>query len=317
MFGFIKMINNLLNKLKKNKRLWFTSIFILSCAGIVLALAMLITTTDKISKEVYVSQTKEFVNTYKDLEKLQEIKLKDISIMASCDEVATKAILDNDIEKITKLEEEINAKLNQKKQNTLNIKFYSTKNNTEKFRNSLVSAVQNKNNIFGVEVLSDGVFYVYLYPIIKDEVVIGVIEAKESIYFVKDSFERQNKEFIFLLDKKMLSFLSLKNRDGIYNEIGKNYLINNKINNNKTISHLVSLDANYLKSLSQEEYITDKDYFLNGTLIRDINGVDVGVVILGESIENKDGFTNMAQKMADQIVLITLGLIVSLLLFLL
>jgi len=316
-FGFIKMFNNFMTKLKKNKRLWFTSVFIVACAGIALALMMLITTTDNISKEVYVSQTKEFVNTYRDSEKLQELKLQEISIVASYNEEVTKFLEENDLENITKIEEEINARLNQKQQNTLNVKFYSTQNTTEKLRNSVVSAIQTKNNIFGIEVLFDGIFYVYLSPIIKDDTVIGVVQIKESIYFVKNSFERQNKEFVFLLDKKMLSFLSLQNRDGIYNEVGKNHLVDNKINNNKITSHLASLEANNFQKITQEEYMTDDVYFLNGTLIRDINGVEIGVLVLGESIENEDGFTNMAQKMADQIVLITLGLIVSLLLFLL
>jgi hypothetical protein len=306
-----------MTKLKKNKRLWFTSVFIVACAGIALALMMLITTTDNISKEVYVSQTKEFVNTYRDSEKLQELKLQEISIVASYNEEVTKFLEENDLENITKIEEEINARLNQKQQNTLNVKFYSTQNTTEKLRNSVVSAIQTKNNIFGIEVLFDGIFYVYLSPIIKDDTVIGVVQIKESIYFVKNSFERQNKEFVFLLDKKMLSFLSLQNRDGIYNEVGKNHLVDNKINNNKITSHLASLEANNFQKITQEEYMTDDVYFLNGTLIRDINGVEIGVLVLGESIENEDGFTNMAQKMADQIVLITLGLIVSLLLFLL
>ncbi len=309
------MIDSLLGKLKKNKRLWFTSVFIISCAGIALALIMLITTTENISKEVYISQSKEFVRTYKDLEKLQETKLQDISILASCDEVANEAIQNNDIEKITKVEQEINTRLKQKAENTLSVKFYLAQNNTEKFRNSIVSVIQTKNNIFGIEVLFDGIFYVYLSPIIKDDVVVGVVEAKESIYFVKNSFDRQNKEFAFLLDKKMLSFLSLQNRDGIYKEIGKNYLLDNKIHNNKIVSHLISLEEEYLKNIIQENYTSEKDYFLNGTLIRDMNGVEIGLVVLGESIENENGFISMAKKMANQVVLITLGLVVSLLLF--
>ncbi|MDA3909153.1 MAG: hypothetical protein PF437_08690 [Sulfurimonas sp.] len=73
MFGFIKMFNSLMAKLKQNKRLWFTSVFVVSCTGIGLALMMLIATTNNISKDVYASQSKEFVSTYKDLEKIQEI----------------------------------------------------------------------------------------------------------------------------------------------------------------------------------------------------------------------------------------------------
>lgn len=315
MFGFIKMLNSLMTKLKQNKRLWFTTIFIIACSGIGLALLMLITTTGNISKEVYISQTKEFVDTYKDLEKLEEIKLQDISNLASYD--VAQFLETNNIQDIKKREEEINAKLTQKNRYALSVKFYSTQNNTDKFRSSVISAIETKNNIFGIEVLFDGVFYIYLLPIVKDNVVIGVIEAKESIYLVKESFERRTKEFVFLLDKKMLPFLSLKNRDGVYSDIGKNHLVNIKMHNNKIVSYINSLEDKSLESFAQENYIYDKEYFLSSYLLRDINGVGIGMLILGESIDEENGFINMAQKMANQVVMITLGLIVSLLLFML
>jgi len=316
-FGFIKMLNNLMTKLKKNKRLWFTTIFIAACVGIGLALLMLISTTDSISKEVYVSQTKELTDTYKDLEKIQEIKLQEISMLVSYDKSVVKAIEDNNIESIAKIKEEISTKLNQKEQNTLSLNFYSAQNNKEKFRNSVISAMQTKNNIFGIEVLFDGVFYIYLSPVIKDDKVIGIVEVKESIYSIKNSFDRRAKEFTFLLDKKMLPFLSLKSRDGVYNDTGKNHLINTKMHKSKIVSYINSLDEKTLEHLTTEDYISDKEYFLNSTIIRDINGVDIGLIILGESISEESGFINMVQKMANQVVMITLGLIVSLLLFLL
>jgi len=316
-FGFIKMLNNLMTKLKQNKRLWFTTIFIVACAGISLALLLLISTTDNISKEVYISQTKEFESAFKDLEKLQEIKLQEISTITSYDTTLIKAIEDNNIETITKIKDDINTKLDQTDQNTLSIEFYSRQNNTDKFRSSVVSSLQTKNNIFGIEVLFDGVFYVYLLPIIKDDAVIGIVEAKESIYSIKNSFDRRSKEFTFLLDKKMLPFLSIKSKDGIYNDIGKNHIVNIKNHSNKIISYISSLDINTLEVLTKENYISDKEYFLNSRIIRDINGVDIGLVVLGESINEESGFINMVQKMANQVVMITLGLIVSLLLFLL
>jgi len=306
-----------MTKLKRNKGLWFTTIFIVACTGISLALFMLISTTGSISKEVYVSQTKDFVDTYKDLEKLQEIKMQEVSILASFDETVLQAIEDNNVVTITKVEEEINKKLNQKDLNTLSITFHSVKNNTKKFRGSVVSAMQTKNNIYGIEVLFDGIFYVYLSPIIKNENVIGIIEVKESIYSIKDSFDRRGKEFAFLLDKKMLPFLSLKTKDGIYSDVGKNHLVNIKKHKNKIVLYINNLDDKILENLTKENYISDKEYFLNSTIIRDINGVDIGLIVLGESISEDSGFINMVQKMANQVVMITLGLIVSLLLFLL
>jgi hypothetical protein len=89
------------------------------------------------------------------------------------------------------------------------------------------------------------------------------------------------------------------------------------MHNNKIVSYINSLEDKSLESFAQENYIYDKEYFLSSYLLRDINGVGIGMLILGESIDEENGFINMAQKMANQVVMITLGLIVSLLLFML
>lgn len=316
MFGFIKMLQRFLAKLKNNKRLWFTSVFIVASAGISLSVAILITTTDRISKEVYTSQTKEFALRYKDLEKLKEKKLQKLANVVSYDNSIIDKIQKNDVAGITKFESELNTKISQQEKNLMSFKFYSLQNKTEAFRNSIVSAIQTKNNIFGVEVLFDGIFYVYLLPILKDDNVIGIVEVKESIYSIKDSFERLNQEFAFLLDAKMLALLSIQNRDGVYHEIGKNYLLNNKMYEDKIVAYLSSLEESFLQNIAKGDYIVSKEFFINGRLLRDINGVDIGLLILGEGVNKEGGFVSMAQKMTNQVVSIALGLIVSLLLFL-
>ncbi|MDD3344223.1 MAG: hypothetical protein PHR87_11700 [Sulfurospirillaceae bacterium] len=316
MFGFIKMIERFLAKIRSNKRLWFTSIFITATLGISLSIFMLISTTDRISNEVYISQTKEFNLRYKDLEKIKEKKLQNLASVLSYDNALIDKIQTNDTAGMAQIENELNAKVAGQDKGFITFKFYSTQNKTEVFRNTIVSTIQSKNNIFGLEVLLDGIFYVYLLPILKDDKVIGVIEVKESIYALKDSFDRLNQEFAFLLDSKMTALLAIQNRDGIYQDIGKNYLIDSKIYTNKTLANLTSLNDQSIQKIAQGNYVVNKDSFLNGRLVRDTNGVDIGLFIFGENVNKEGGFINMAQKMTNQVVSIALGLIVSLLLFL-
>ena len=110
--------------------------------------------------------------------------------------------------------------------------------------------------------------------------------------------------------------LSLQNRDGIYQDIGKNYLIHSKIYNSVTLGIVNSIDENSLLKITKGDYIVTKDSFLNGMTIRDINGVEIGLAIMGQSLNQEGGFVNMSQKMTHQVITIALGLIVSLLLFL-
>lgn len=316
MFGFIKMLERLLTKIRSNKRLWFTSIFIIAILGIGLSLFMLISTTDRISNEVYVSQTKEFALRYKDLEKIKERKLQKLAAVVSYDNDLMDKIQNNDTNGIIQFENDLNTKISGQEKSFIAFKFYSTQNKTEVFRNTIISAIQTKNSIFGLEVLFDGIFYVYLLPVLKDDKVTGIIEVKESIYALKDSFDRLGQEFSFLLDTKMAALLSIQNRDGVYQDIGKNYLIDNKIYNNKTLANLASLDEQSLQKIAKGDYVVNKEFFLNGRLVRDTNGIDIGLLIFGESVNKEGGFIGMAEKMTNQVVSIALGLIVSLLLFL-
>ncbi len=315
MFGFIKTVQGFLSKLKKNKRWWFTSLFIIASLGVTFSVVILIITTDSVSKEVYASQTKEFLLKYKDLEKLKEKKLQNLAIIASYDDAIIDKLEKNDATGISQFESKLNTKIAQQDKNLMIFKFYSLQNKSETFRSSIISSIQTKNSIFGIEVLFDGIFYVYLHPILKNDNVVGILEIKESIYSVKESFDRTSKQFAFLLDTKMIAMISQQNKDGIYQEVGKNYLINSKIYENKLSSSIISLDENALQNIAKGEYIVGKEFFINGLLLRDTNGVDIGILILGEGVEKEGGFINMANKMTNHVIAIALGLIVSLLLF--
>lgn len=315
MFGFIKMIQDFLSKLKNNKRLWFTSIFLIASLGVALSITFLIITTDSVSQEVYISQTKEFALKYKDLEKLKEKKLQKLATVLINDNSIIDKIEKNDAAGISQFQNELNVKIAQQDSNIMIFKFHSLSNNSEVLRNSIISTIQNKNSIFGVEVLFDGIFYVYLQPIIKNNNVIGVLEIKEDIYSIKESFDITNKQFAFLLDTKMIALISQQNKDGIYKEVGKSHLVNNTVHENNFVSSIASLDENALQNIINGEYVIGQEFFINGLLLRDTSGVDIGILVFGESVEKDGGFIKMANKMTNQVVSIALGLIVSLLLF--
>lgn len=66
------MLQRIISKLKSNKRLWFTSIFMISILGLGLSLFMLISTANHATKEVYNSEVKQFDLRYKDFRKAEE-----------------------------------------------------------------------------------------------------------------------------------------------------------------------------------------------------------------------------------------------------
>lgn len=316
MFGFIKMLQQFVSKLKNNKRLWFTIVFIFATSGVALSTYILILTTSKTSDKVYAAQARAYELRLKSLESLIETKLHQIALALSRNKETTTALLSNDKATLEQIENEFNSEIKEEEKNSLLIKMHSATNQNEVLRHSLVSAVQTKNNIFGPEVIYNGIFYIFLMPVIKDEKVIGIIEVRQSIYALMDSFNGLKQEHVFLLDSKMLPLLSIQNREGIYQQVGKNYLVNSKLYNSETIGYFDSVDFVSLQKITSGDYVVTKKIYLNGVVVRDTNGVDIGLIVMGQKVGQDDSFIEMSKNMTNQVVMIALGLIVSLLLFL-
>lgn len=316
MFGFIKMFQRFIKKLKSNKRLWFTTVFLISSIGIVVLTSLLIFTTNNVSNKVYANQAIEYELRLKSLESSIETKLNQINIALKQNLNIINAVSENNQVRLEELENQFNSQIKEEEKNTLLIKLYSVKNKDEILRNSIISSIQTKNNIFGVEVIYNGVFYIFLSPVIQDDEVIGVIEVRQSIYALKDSFNALKQEHIFLLDSKMAPLLSIQYKEGKYMPVGKNYQLNTGIYDTQTLGYIPDIDFKAIQKIIDGEYILTKDLYLNGVVVRDTNGVDIGLILLGENITKNGGFINMSQNMTNQVIMIALGLIVSLLLFL-
>jgi len=316
MFGFIKMLQQFIRNLKSNKRLWFTTILVLATGGIILSTFLLISTTNRISQSVYVKQTSDYELHLKSLEKLVERKLKHMAIAFSENEKIVESLKIDDKDTLQIIENTFNAQMKESENNTLLLKLHSAANANELRDNSINASIQTKNNIFGIKVMYDGIFYLYLYPIVEEDKVIGVIEVKQNIYSLKETFSSLNQEYAFLLDSKMLPLLSIQNRDQMSLSIGKNYFLNGSLYDSASIQYLTNLDNVTLQKIAAGDYVLTKEFYLNGIVVRDVNGVDIGLIIMGQKSNQEGSFIDMAQKMTNQVIMIALGLIVSLLLFL-
>ena len=64
MFSFIKKLQELFNKVKQNKGLWFTSISIISISGIMIFMYIILTMTETVKNEVYTSITGSYFKSF-------------------------------------------------------------------------------------------------------------------------------------------------------------------------------------------------------------------------------------------------------------
>lgn len=315
MFSFIKYLQGLKEKFQRNKGLWFTTITVVSIIGIILTMYLITTMTSNVSEKVYQSMAKEY-------------RLKVVNLLDSKKEEYEKvvlAILENKTllqqieqskdKEIEIFQKELNDRLVKQSINNYKVSVYTLGGSQAILRPSIISVIKSKNTIYGIEVMSDGVFNTYLQPLIKDESVYGVIEIKESIHNFKKYFDGIDDEFAFLLDKKMLSQISIEAKNGKYRDMINDYTLAQPFYDTKFTATIPEIEKEQFKNMLSNSYVIDGVYYRTYRIINDINGAEIGIILLGEYVDKEDGFVNLADNMTKTVTTVALGLVISIMLF--
>lgn len=315
MFSFIKMLENFLRNLKKKKGLWFTTLSIISIIGISFSMYILMTMTENVSKEVYVRMSETYNTNLVNRINRKEQNFKKIIASVYSNSNLITAMEQNNINAVETVINSYNENLKKNGFDEMSIKYYTSSNQINQYRNSINSVITNKNKIFGIEVLNDGIFIILIEPILKDENVLGVIEVKESIHTLKAQFQQDNAIFAFLLDQKMLGKLSLQAKTGKYRDVIDEYKIEEQKYDGSFFAKIIENGKDGFKELIDVGYLVDDTYYKTYKKISDINGATIGLVILGEKIEGSGAFVNIVDKMTKTVTTVALGLVISILLF--
>ena len=313
MFTFIKRLQELLAHLKKHKGLWFTTLFVLSIIGIFISMYVIMTMTNRVSEKVYQSMFDSYELKLNSKIETKQEEFKKIAAVIAQDELLLGAIETNNSAVIEKFKKSLNEEFIKSGFTSLSVDFASVANREKPLRNTLNTIISSKRTLFGAEVLDNGAFFVYLIPLQKNEVVYGVLEIKESVHAFKTELTKEGSQYLFLLDRKMLPILSLEEKADKYKEINENYAIKQIEYNTKFASTINEVDFEKIKQL---KYGLDENYFRVVKKITDINGVDIGLMVSGESIDASGGFVNIAGDMTNTVTTVALGLVISIILFL-
>lgn len=313
MFTFIKRLQELSAHLKKNKGLWFSILFVISVIGIVVSMYIIMTMADRVSQKVHHNMLSNYElklnakieNKHEEFKKIETVIKQNEPLLAAL-EVNNGVLSD-------KFKKSLNEEFSKNGFSGLSVDFISVINKDKPLRNTLNTIVSSKKTLFGTEVLENGIFFVYIAPIQKNETVYGVLEIKESVHAFRKQIVNEGSEYIFLLDKKMMPVLSLEEKMDKYKEINDNYSLKQSEYNTKFATTLHELNFETLKHAG---YVIDDNYFRMVKKITDINGVDIGLMVVGESVDASGGFVNIASDMTNTVTTVALGLVISIILFL-
>ncbi|MFA6788128.1 MAG: hypothetical protein WC149_00580 [Arcobacteraceae bacterium] len=316
MFTFIKRLQELLAQLKKNKGLWFTTLSVVSISGIFICMYVITTMTDRVSQEVYQSMSKSYEQILDVKMDNKKTEFEKILVAIQQNGALLNAIENNNTIAMEAVKNFLNEEFVKGGFVDLSIDIINVTNKDKVFRNAVNTVISSKRSLFGIEVLNEGVFFSYLFPLARDGNVYGVLEIKESIHSLRGDFVKQGSEYVFLLDKKMLAFISLEAKTGKYKEVNQEYTLENVRYDTKFAASMSSMDEEVYLLFLKNKYAIDQGYFKILKKVTDINGTDIGLIIVGESTEVSGGFVNIADNMTNTVTTVALGLVISIILFL-
>jgi hypothetical protein len=314
LFSFIKALQNFFSNLKKKKGLWFTTLTVLSIIGISVSMYLLSNMTTSIAKEVYINMSSTYINNLEDKieDKKNEYKRIILGLQTNDtfkDNLNNKLVIDSILENYNK-------NLSEMGFGQITLSFYSITNQINQYKNIVNTVISRKTSSFGFEVLGDGPNIVYLFPIIIDSSVVGVVEIKENIISLKNDIERSKQTiFLFLLQEKMMNNLSddLKNRR--YRLIVDGLRVEEQKYDSSLVSNVAEGGQEEIKELKNNGYLVNDVYFKTYKEVVDVNGVTIGYIIMAEKVQGSNGFVNIVDNMTKSVTLVSLGLVISILLF--
>jgi len=315
MFSLIKKLQELFSKLKKNKGLFFTTLSVLSITGIILFMYLIMTMTSSIKKDVYISITN---NSSKSIDNLlisnkeSYNKLSKI-ILSQKDLINTVKLGTKD--KIASYEKKYNALFSKKTKYPILFKFYSLIDTNANYRNTINSLMRSKTSLYGMEVQASGVYITFIKPIFDQENFIGLLELKQSIHSLKEFYEKKDSIFMFMMDKKMLVKLSLRSKTGKFKNVISQYTVKQGNYSSRFYSTISEMDDRTFKQSLKLKYDSDDKYFRSYKQVTDINGLDIGLFVFADRVEKNDGFVSLVDKMVKSVTYVSLGLVISILLF--
>jgi hypothetical protein len=301
MFSFINWFGSIFEKTKKNKGLWFTLLTFFSLAGIFISLGFVNFLVSDVAEKTYHNQKIRYSLNLKSHLKSKSAFVLSNAISMAQDESLKALILSEDINKSIKLDTKMKsatARLN-KYLNSKYLKFI--------LEPTLKAEVKN-----GVRVFGDGVAFSASIPLVSNEDKTTNLLFRDSILSMVDTFNLQNKKFVFLLNQSAMSQINIDFK-GNYEAINKTYFLKKEAYEKIYTDSLKNLD---FEKLEESGHYRGLNFFYVGEKLYDSHGVDIGIIVLAENVSDDNSFVNLVKNLVNSVTMVALGLIVSMILFL-
>ena len=307
----------LLEKLKQNKRLWFTTLTVLSLFGIVSTLYYLNSMTSRAAKKLYEATS---INYFQDIDSkiinsFEKISIFGVTLQNDQSFVAlmnSQGNITGINERLKKAASDVTAfdktSISIDLYNKNGIKIGSSEDNVTKSQlpydsKGLKQTIATNQFTSAIEYQDGQVYLCAFFPLQN-----GILETKKSIDYLVDEYAQEDKVFQVLLDK---DFLNMKNvQEFGYKKVGKAEIsVQSKTNDD----FLEKIDALDFDQIIKNKYILTNENFILAKPIVDTDNKRIGIILISENILKPNGLPNMTHSISVGITIAAMGLVVSLL----
>lgn len=317
MFGMILKFQALMEKLKQNKRLWFTTLTVVSLLGVMGTLSYLNSTTAKAAKNLYEATN---TNYFQDLDFKLTHSLEKIAILGTAlsSNQNFMAVMNNpgNTAAVNEQLKKYAAEASSVGKNEIIIELYDQTgvkagSSLENFTptqevsdsKALRMAIAKNEFTSTIEYQEGNVYLATYFPFGN-----GVLETKQAIDFLVDEYAQGDKIFQVLLDKDFLDMKKLQNYS--FKKIGKSQISVQEKVDEDFLTHIAEMD---FEKLIEEKYHLSDESFIMARPIMDVDNKRMGIILISENILKEDSLPNMTRSISTGITTAALGLVVSLL----
>jgi len=314
MFSLIKFTQSLIERLKKNKGLWFTLLTVISVMGIFISMTLINRMSTDVAKKTYLQEHRVDVSQLENILDLKYDSLLSIGGIVSIHPDIIANIKTRSDQSVDDLLLKAQKAINEKVLNPIELHYYASQYKTKNAENHKYAdvAMDTQTSITGIVVNRKGIKIIAITPIIDNNTSIGAIEVSEPISSLRNAFEKMGKEFVFILDKSQLVFIDLETKQGMLQNINDDYVIFYHNYNPQFFNNLKKVPFDILL---QQKYFVDDNYYTTYDEAADIDGKKIGLLIIGESAQETNSFVNITKNLINSITTVALGLVISLILF--
>ncbi len=303
MFSFIKWFGSLVEKIKKNKGLWFTTLTILSLIGIFTSLYFVNFLVSDVAKKTFENQKESYVLEFKNKVREQNVYTKSISSLLSKDSSIANLIFSDDENSTKKLMQKLSS-----------IEIVLNEEFGEKVTKVDIENYKKRQKHIGIDVTTYGPVFFSSIPMAKKDKEIINIELKKDIRVLVDDYKKEQKEFTFFLSENSINKIDREFKKKNYENFGDKYFVNTKKYNPNFIATLKNIKLP--KEIKENGYIKGNRYFYVYQKVYDYDGNLAGFAVIGEEIRDSNSFVNLVKNLVNSVTLVALGLIISMILFL-